>query len=62
MFGVSHFCAIINPPQSCILAVGGTQKRVVVDPDSEKGLVLSFLKGSEIYINGFYLNFQIQRK
>lgn len=37
MFGVTHFCAIINPPQSCILAVGGTQKRIVPDQDSEKG-------------------------
>ncbi|XP_049538209.1 dihydrolipoyllysine-residue acetyltransferase component of pyruvate dehydrogenase complex, mitochondrial isoform X2 [Anopheles darlingi] len=37
MFGVTHFCAIINPPQSCILAVGGTQKRIVPDKDSEKG-------------------------
>uniref|UniRef100_A0A182J8Z0 Dihydrolipoamide acetyltransferase component of pyruvate dehydrogenase complex n=1 Tax=Anopheles atroparvus TaxID=41427 RepID=A0A182J8Z0_ANOAO len=37
MFGVSHFCAIINPPQSCILAVGGTQKRLIVDKDSETG-------------------------
>lgn len=35
--GVTHFCAVINPPQSCILAVGGTQKRIVPDPNSEKG-------------------------
>jgi len=31
MFGINHFTAIINPPQSCILAVGSTQERVVVD-------------------------------
>ncbi len=32
MFGVSEFAAIVNPPQSCILAVGGgEQKPVVVD-------------------------------
>ncbi|CAO1367735.1 unnamed protein product [Diamesa tonsa] len=37
MFGVSHFCAIINPPQSCILAIGGTSKRLVIDESSEKG-------------------------
>ncbi|XP_031627160.1 dihydrolipoyllysine-residue acetyltransferase component of pyruvate dehydrogenase complex, mitochondrial [Contarinia nasturtii] len=37
MFGVTHFCAVINPPQSCILAVGGTQQRIVPDKDSEKG-------------------------
>ncbi|KAK9885227.1 hypothetical protein WA026_010730 [Henosepilachna vigintioctopunctata] len=36
MFGIDHFCAIINPPQSCILAVGQTVKKLVVD-DSEKG-------------------------
>merc|ERR1711994_142637 len=30
MFGIGHFTAIINPPQSCILAVGGTEKKVVV--------------------------------
>jgi pyruvate dehydrogenase E2 component (dihydrolipoamide acetyltransferase) len=37
MFDVTHFCAIINPPQSCILAVGGSQKRLVIDENSEKG-------------------------
>jgi len=31
MYGINHFTAIINPPQSCILAVGSTQERVVVD-------------------------------
>ncbi|XP_064213492.1 dihydrolipoyllysine-residue acetyltransferase component of pyruvate dehydrogenase complex, mitochondrial isoform X2 [Tribolium castaneum] len=36
MFGVDQFCAIINPPQSCILAVGTTAKRLVPD-ESEKG-------------------------
>jgi pyruvate dehydrogenase E2 component (dihydrolipoamide acetyltransferase) len=29
MFGISHFTAIINPPQSCILAVGGPKKKVL---------------------------------
>jgi pyruvate dehydrogenase E2 component (dihydrolipoamide acetyltransferase) len=29
MFGVKNFSAVINPPQSCILAVGGSEKRVV---------------------------------
>jgi pyruvate dehydrogenase E2 component (dihydrolipoamide acetyltransferase) len=29
MFGISHFTAIINPPQSCILAVGGTKEKLV---------------------------------
>lgn len=34
MFGsVSHFTAIINSPQSCILAVGGAEKKLVIDED-----------------------------
>ncbi|KAF9166051.1 pyruvate dehydrogenase complex dihydrolipoamide acetyltransferase component (E2) [Actinomortierella ambigua] len=37
MFGVKHFTAIINPPQSCILAVGSTEKRLV--PGNEDGEV-----------------------
>uniref|UniRef100_A0A915PJF0 2-oxoacid dehydrogenase acyltransferase catalytic domain-containing protein n=1 Tax=Setaria digitata TaxID=48799 RepID=A0A915PJF0_9BILA len=36
MFGsIHHFTAIINPPQSCILAVGGSERKVV--PDGENG-------------------------
>ena len=31
MFGVDRFTAIINPPETAILAVGRVQKRVVVD-------------------------------
>mmetsp|Transcript_1567 Transcript_1567/g.3900 ORF Transcript_1567/g.3900 Transcript_1567/m.3900 type:complete len:474 (-) Transcript_1567:264-1685(-) len=31
MFGVKNFTAIINPPQACILAVGGMEKKVVSD-------------------------------
>jgi len=30
MFGIKHFTAVINPPQSSILAVGAGEKRVVV--------------------------------
>nr|CAG4642628.1 EOG090X08YX [Evadne anonyx] len=37
MFGVRNFTAIINPPQSCILAVGGTEKRLVVDESADAG-------------------------
>jgi len=37
MFGITNFSAVINPPQSCILAVGGTQERLIPDPSSEKG-------------------------
>jgi pyruvate dehydrogenase E2 component (dihydrolipoamide acetyltransferase) len=29
MFGISSFSAVINPPQACILAVGGGIQRVV---------------------------------
>ncbi|XP_066912034.1 dihydrolipoyllysine-residue acetyltransferase component of pyruvate dehydrogenase complex-like [Clytia hemisphaerica] len=29
MFGVTNFSAVINPPQSCILAVGGTEDRII---------------------------------
>jgi len=32
MFGINQFTAIINPPQACILAVGGTEKKVVAGP------------------------------
>ncbi|GAA5923667.1 hypothetical protein JCM3775_000465 [Rhodotorula graminis] len=37
MMGVESFTAIINPPQSCILAIGATDKKLVVDPSSDKG-------------------------
>ena len=37
MFGVRNFTAIINPPQAYILAVGGTEKRLVVDESAEQG-------------------------
>lgn len=29
MFGVSQFCAIVNPPQACILAVGSAEKKII---------------------------------
>ena len=34
MYGVNNFSAIINPPQACILAVSGAEKRVVVNESS----------------------------
>merc|ERR1712003_13610 len=37
MFGVSNFTAIINPPQACILAVGGAKKKLVADDSNNKG-------------------------
>ena len=30
MFGITHFSAIINPPQGCILAIGAGEERPVV--------------------------------
>ena len=38
MFGVDSFAAIINPPQSCILAVGATQAKLLPSLDSETGV------------------------
>lgn len=37
MYDISHFTAIINPPQSCILAVGSTQATLVPAPEEECG-------------------------
>lgn len=37
MFGVKNFAAIVNPPQSCILAVGGTRVQLIPDKESESG-------------------------
>lgn len=36
MYGVNNFSAIINPPQACILAVGGAVKTVVPNDDGEE--------------------------
>jgi len=36
MFGIKQFAAVINPPQACILAVGGIETRVVPDGESFK--------------------------
>jgi len=38
MYGINHFTAIINPPQSCILAIGSTQATLVPDPEEERGI------------------------
>ncbi|CAN6452287.1 unnamed protein product [Victoria cruziana] len=47
MFPVDHFCAIINPPQSCILAVGRANKvvdHVVGDDDTFKLTTVTKIK------------------
>lgn len=36
MFGIKNFAAVINPPQSIILAVGGTETRLI-PAKNEKG-------------------------
>lgn len=36
MYGIKSFSAIINPPQGCILAVGQSSKRAVVEGDAIK--------------------------
>jgi pyruvate dehydrogenase E2 component (dihydrolipoamide acetyltransferase) len=42
MFGVTEFSAILNPPQSGILAVGGAvQRPVVVDGELRVGTVMT---------------------
>lgn len=41
MYGVDHFTAIINPPQTAILAIGRITKRtVVVDEDGEESICI----------------------
>ena len=36
MFGIEEFTAIINPPDACILAVGGISKRLVLENEQVK--------------------------
>ena len=35
MYDINHFTAIIDPPQSCILAIGSTPKKVPT-PEEER--------------------------
>ncbi|TGZ67598.1 hypothetical protein CRM22_004686 [Opisthorchis felineus] len=37
MFGISSFCAIISPPQACLLAVGNTQQQIFPDENTSSG-------------------------
>ncbi|WRT67583.1 pyruvate dehydrogenase complex dihydrolipoamide acetyltransferase [Kwoniella shivajii] len=37
MFGIDNFTAIINPPQSCILAIGKTATKLELAPEDPKG-------------------------
>ena len=48
MYGTSNFSAIINPPQSCILAVGaGEQRAVVKDGELIIGTVMTCTLSSD---------------
>jgi pyruvate dehydrogenase E2 component (dihydrolipoamide acetyltransferase) len=38
MMGIKHFTAVINPPQSTILAIGAGEKRAWVMPDGQLGV------------------------
>jgi pyruvate dehydrogenase E2 component (dihydrolipoamide acetyltransferase) len=44
MFGINQFTAIINPPQACILAVGGTERKVVPGPDGSGPVVANMMR------------------
>ncbi|MEE6499300.1 hypothetical protein FKM82_003400, partial [Ascaphus truei] len=35
MFGISGFSAVINPPQSCIMAVGSSRAEITLAEDQE---------------------------
>ncbi|KAE9466737.1 hypothetical protein C3L33_01348, partial [Rhododendron williamsianum] len=45
-FGIKQFCAIINPPQAGILAVGSAEKRVIPGSGSEQYQFASFLSAT----------------
>ncbi|QQS06278.1 MAG: 2-oxo acid dehydrogenase subunit E2 [Fibrobacterota bacterium] len=55
MFGVSHFQAIVNPPQAVIMAVGAILKKPVVSPDGQivAGQVMTLtLSGDHRVVDG----------
>jgi len=41
MMGVSDFCAIITPPQACVLAVGGTKMTFVPNPEDNSPMAVN---------------------
>ncbi len=48
MFGIDNFNAIVNPPQSCILAVGqGVEKPVVIDGDIAIATIMNVTLSSD---------------
>jgi len=54
MFGMKQFTAIINQPQACILAVGGTDKKVVPSGDgfTTKSVMLVSLTSDHRVVDG----------
>ncbi len=53
MYDISHFTAIVNPPQSCILAIGSTQATLVPAPEEERGF-----KTAQIYALNCLVNYE----
>ena len=45
-FGIKQFCAIINPPQAAILAVGAAEKRVIPGDGTELYKFRSFMSAT----------------
>ena len=41
MFGISEFSAVINPPQACIMAVGGTRLVMMEDESISKVMTVT---------------------
>ncbi|KAJ4893566.1 Dihydrolipoyllysine-residue acetyltransferase component 2 of pyruvate dehydrogenase complex [Raphanus sativus] len=42
-FGIKQFCAVINPPQAAILAIGSAEKRVVASSGPDQFNVASYM-------------------
>tara|TARA_Y100000385_G_scaffold289710_1_gene360046 strand:- start:5783 stop:7042 length:1260 start_codon:yes stop_codon:yes gene_type:complete len=48
MYGINNFQAIVNPPQSCILAIGaGIQKAIIKDGDFAKATIMNVTLSSD---------------
>ena len=62
MFGIKSFSAIINPPQSIILAIGTTETRLI-PADNERGLAKNFIYLTILStpINLIVANFSLQQ-
>ena len=65
MFGIKQFTAVINPPQVCIMAVGGNQQKyVAVDGDLDvfiSYLILFFIGVAAMFI-GFVNSIYLKQK